>query len=108
MELQRGPLATAPTPLKTVLSRITKELAWDGSVVGMPGSTVFAHRIAIDPSLVHKVFLSFGADPFVWRPVSIDFEVDQSSFTKALCLLHQCPSAVVFVAWRPHELDCYH
>ena len=38
--------------------------AWRGSVVGMSESTVFALRIANDPSLVHEVF-SFVADPWL-------------------------------------------
>ena len=60
--------------------------AWGGSVVGMSESFVFAHRVTIDPSPVHEVFL-LCCGPLAG--VRVRFDVDQSSFTKALCLL-QC------------------
>ena len=66
-----------------------------------PGQ-LFLHTVAVDLSPVHEVF-SFEADPFDWRPVSIDFEVDQSSSTKALCLHHQCRVWSFLLLGRTHE-----
>ena len=51
-------------------------------------------------------FLSFEAEPFVWRPVSVDFEVDQSLIHQGPLFASSMSSAVVMMFGRPHELDC--
>ena len=67
---------------------------------------LFLHTVLLLTFHLCMRFFSFEADPFVWRPVSIDFEADQSSFTKALCLLHLCGVWLFLLLGRPHELDC--
>ena len=52
-------------------------------------------------------FFSCEADPFVWRTVSIDFEVDQSSFTEGHMFASSMSSAVAsefLLLGTPHEL----
>ena len=46
-----------------------------------PGLLFFLHTVLLLTLHQCMRFFSFEAGPFVWRPVSIDFEVDQSSFT---------------------------
>ena len=83
--------------------------AWDGSVVGVPGSTVFAHRIAIDlPFHLCMRFFSFKSEPFCLATRVHRFLILTSPHsTKALCLLHQCrvrSLSEFLLLGGPHEL----
>ena len=69
-----------------------------------PGPWFCADRVGIDlPFHLYMSFFSpFKRTSLIWRPVSVDIEVDWRSFTKATCLLHHCRvrSLLNFVAWK--------